>query len=78
MQRRAKKAIDALPPMMRRRVLLAIEQLAGEPRPSGVRKLEGSDEYCIRAGDYRVIYEIEDAVLVVVVVRVDYRRDVYR
>lgn len=78
MQRRAKKAIDALPPMMRRRVLLAIEQLAGEPRPSGVRKLEGSDEYRIRVRDYRVIYEIEDAVLVVVVVRVDHRRDVYR
>lgn len=75
---RAKEAIDALPPILRRRVLLAIEQLAGEPRPSGVRKLEGRDEYRIRVGDYRVMYEIEDAVLIVVVLRVAHRRGAYR
>ena len=51
--------------------------LAGDPRPNGCRKLSGSEEYRIRVGDYRVLYEIEDAVLRILVVRVGHRRDVY-
>ncbi len=75
---RAEKDLDALPQRTYRRVYAAIVALAIEPRPMGVKKLTGSARYRIRVGDYRVIYEIEDAVLVVQVVRVDHRRNVYR
>ena len=61
-----------------RRVQAAIELLAGEPRPSGARKLVGGDgEWRIRAGDYRIVYEIHDNVLLVLVVAVGHRRDIY-
>ena len=61
----------------RRRIDAAIAALAGDARPHGCRKLSGSEEYRIRVGDYRVLYEIEDAVLRVLVVKVGHRRDVY-
>ena len=61
-----------------RRVQAAIELLAGEPRPSGARKLVGGDgEWRVRAGDYRIVYEIHDNVLLVLVVAVGHRRDIY-
>ncbi len=61
------------------RIWRAIEGLETNPRPSGVTKLSGGgDLYRVRVGDYRVIYEIQDAMLVVVVVKVGNRRDVYR
>jgi mRNA interferase RelE/StbE len=62
----------------RRRIDAAILALAGDPRPHGCRKLSGSEAYRVRAGDYRILYEIEDAVLRVLVVKVGHRRDVYR
>lgn len=61
------------------KILAAVDGLQLDPRPSGCKKLIGSDfTYRIRIGDYRVVYEIEDDVLVVLVVRVRHRRDVYR
>ncbi len=61
------------------RIAKKIDLLADNPRPAGVRKLEGRSElYRIRVGDYRFIYEIHDEMLVVVVIRVAHRRDVYR
>jgi mRNA interferase RelE/StbE len=49
------------------------------PRPPGVVKMHGSEGYYrLRVGDYRVVYAIEDAVLLVLVVRIGHRRDVYR
>jgi mRNA interferase RelE/StbE len=61
------------------KVLAAIEALADDPRPVGCKKLVGSDHtYRIRIGDYRVVYEIQGGELVVFVVRVRHRRDVYR
>jgi mRNA interferase RelE/StbE len=61
------------------RILAAIEALAGNPRPLGCKKLVGAEHtYRIRVGDYRVIYDIHDGELVVFVVRVRHRRDVYR
>ena len=57
----------------------AIECLSTDPRPHGVKKLAGADKtYRIRVEDYRIIYEIEDQVLVVLVIRVAHRKDVYR
>lgn len=62
-----------------RRVQAAIELLADEPRPSGAKKLVGgAGEWRVRTGDYRIVYEIRDQVLLVLVVAVGHRREIYR
>ena len=60
------------------RILACIADLADHPRPPDARKLSAQERYRIRQGDYRILYEIEDAQLVVVVVKVGHRRAVYR
>jgi len=62
----------------RQRIVAAILSLADDPRPSGCRKLSGRDKYRIRCGDYRVVYSVQDVILVVTIVRVGHRSDVYR
>ena len=74
----AVKELEALPRKDRQRVVSRIQGLARTPRPAGCEKLSGSDRYRVRQGDYRIIYSIEDVELVVLVVRVGHRRDVYR
>lgn len=70
--------ITALPERLKDRIVDAIEALELNPRPSGCKKLKASPYYRIRVGDYRVIYSIEDAVLLVVIVEVPNRKDAYR
>ena len=61
-----------------RRVQAAIELLAAEPRPNGAKKLVGGDgEWRVRTGDYRIVYEIHDNVLLVLVIAVGHRREIY-
>ena len=60
------------------RILKCIENLQMEPRPPGVEKLSGQEKYRIRQGVYRILYEIRNNELIVVVVKVGHRRDVYR
>ena len=60
------------------RILAAIGSLADDPRPTGSKKLKGEELYRLRAGVYRVVYEIFDDHLVATVVRVGHRKDVYR
>lgn len=63
----------------RQRVVATILALAHEPRPVGCEKLAGeSDRYRVRVGRYRVVYSIADDELLVVIVRVAHRKDVYR
>lgn len=62
----------------RQRVVARIAALADDPRPSGCTKLSGQDAYRIRQSDYRIVYTVNDDVLVVQVVKVGHRRDVYR
>ena len=62
----------------RRRVVDKIRSLADEPRPAGCRKLSGAERYRLRVGRYRILYAIEDDRLVVTVVKVGDRKDVYR
>jgi mRNA interferase RelE/StbE len=62
----------------RQRIAAAILRLADDPRPSGCRKLSGRDKYRIRCGDYRVVYSVQNVILVVATVRVGYRGDVHR
>ena len=74
----AKRGLAALDGSVRRRVAARIDSLCEEPRPSGCKKLTGSEYWRIRIGDYRVIYSIEDDKLIVLVVGVGHRREVYR
>jgi mRNA interferase RelE/StbE len=63
----------------RQRIVAGIRSLADDPRPPGCEKLAGQDDrYRIRVGRYRVIYAVEDSQLLVFVVRVGHRKDVYR
>jgi mRNA interferase RelE/StbE len=75
----ADRAIDALDPPVRARVLAAIGDLAAHPRKAAnVKTMRGSSRYRLRVGDWRVIYTLHDDVLVVLVVRVAHRREAYR
>jgi mRNA interferase RelE/StbE len=76
----AAKEIEAVDPKKdRQRIVAAIRSLADNPRPPGCEKLAGEgDRYRIRVGRYRVIYSVGDEELLVVVVRVGHRKDVYR
>ncbi len=70
---------DKLPLEVQRRLSKRIEALAEEPRPPGVEKLSGTtDLWRLRMGTYRVIYQIDDGVLRVLLVKVGHRREVYR
>jgi len=77
-RRSAGKDIEALPTADRRRVVARIQALATDPRPVGCEKLSGEEKYRLRQGDYRILYEITDRELIVTVVKVGNRRDVYR
>jgi len=76
--RRAQKELADLPPRYYASVKEGILSLGADPRPSQSRKLVGRDSWRLRVGDYRIIYEIEDAQQSVVVLHVGHRRDVYR
>ena len=73
-----RKDLDPIPKRDVQRIIGAIKALAGDPRPPQARKLSGADKYRLRCGVYRVLYEIQDDVLVVCVVKVGHRKDVYR
>jgi mRNA interferase RelE/StbE len=73
----AVRALRKLDPPVARRVHAAIALLAEDPRPPASRPLRGRPAWRVRVGDYRVIYTIEDDVLLVVVVTLGHRRDVY-
>jgi mRNA interferase RelE/StbE len=75
----AVKEIEAIPLKKdRRRIVERISKLAENPRPPGCEKLSGQDKYRIRQGRYRILYSIKDQDLVVYVVKVAHRKDVYR
>jgi len=77
--RAAERDLKKLSGRMHDRVISAIQDLGKNPRPSGCRKLTGADnDWRIRVGDYRVVYEITDAIRVVRINRVRHRREVYR
>lgn len=74
----ALRQLRKLDPPARRRVQAAIELLADQPRPSGATKLVGGEgEWRVRTGDYRIVYQVHDNVLVVLVVAIGHRREIY-
>ncbi len=72
------KDLRPLPKQDVKRILRRIRSLADDPRPVCCEKLSGHERYRVRQGVYRIIYEIEDARLVVLVVKVAHRREAYR
>jgi mRNA interferase RelE/StbE len=63
---------------LRDRITAAIDALAVDPRPAGVVRLAGRDDYRIRVSDYRIAYAVDDAERIVIVARIAHRREVYR
>jgi mRNA interferase RelE/StbE len=77
--RRASKSLAGLERREQQRIRAAIELLAENPRPPACVVMSGEqDVYRVRVGDYRIVYEVIDAMLVIHVVRVGHRRQVYR
>lgn len=75
----AARSFRKLQPETRRRLSRKIDSLALDPRPDGVKKLHGEENvYRVRDGDFRIIYQIEDRKLLILVLSVGNRRDVYR
>ncbi|MEN6623782.1 MAG: type II toxin-antitoxin system RelE/ParE family toxin [Smithella sp.] len=74
----ASKKLNSFDKEMHRRILKAIIALAENPRPSGCAVLTVEKRYRIRVGDFRIVYEIHDSRLLVLVVRIGHRRSVYR
>lgn len=75
----ADRQFRKLPAQLRARLKPHIDALAQNPRPSGIKKLGGENNvYRLRVGDYRILYEVRDEVLLVLVVKVGHRREIYR
>ena len=73
----AARALRKLDPQVRQRIQGAIALLAQDPRPPGARALQGRPGLRVRVGDYRISYTVDNDVVLVVVVRLGHRRDVY-
>ena len=75
----AVKELEAIPLKKdRQRIALKIKSLGDNPRPAGCRKLSGHDRFRLRQGQYRILYGINDNMLIVYVVKIGHRKDVYR
>lgn len=74
----AADALAKIPQPQRARIARKIDQLAANPRPRAAVKLEGAAFYRIRSGDYRIVYQVFDDRLMVLIVRIGSRGDVYR
>ncbi len=80
LRRSALKELQSLPKTAVQKVSGAIDKLAENPRPDGVKKLKGSEEdlYRIRVGDFRIVYSIEDEIKIVDIRKIGHRKDIYR
>jgi mRNA interferase RelE/StbE len=76
----AYKELEQLSKSIVRKIAVAIDELANNPRPVGVKKLKDSSEdlYRIRVGDYRIIYTINDGIRIVNILRIGHRKDIYK
>jgi len=73
----AAREIEAIPKKERLRIIRRIQDLSDDSRPPGCEKLSGQDKYRVRQGQYRIIYSVSEDELIVCVVKVGHRRDVY-
>ena len=77
-KRSAVKDLDAISKKDLQRIINRIDLLKKDPRPTGCEKLSGQERYRVRQGNSRIVYSIQDDVLIVWVVKIGHRRDVYR
>ena len=75
LRKSVRKDLEPIPKRDVQRIIADIAELAINPRPPQSRKLSGAEKYRLRCGAYRVLYEIQDAVLIVCVVKVGHRRE---
>ena len=76
--KRAQKELAKIPQQEQYKIREAINNLAANPRPSGCKKLKGRPAWRIRVGVYRVIYEISDRKLIITVINIGHRKDIYQ
>jgi len=74
----AAKELKRLPKTDLQKVIKKIQSLSSDPRPVGCEKLSGEEKYRIRQGNYRVVYSIEDDKLIIFIVKIGHRRDIYK
>ncbi len=75
----ARRQVKKLGKSLQRRIIKTVEALGENPRPAGAKKISATRNlYRVREGDYRIIYEIKDEALLVLVVKIGHRREVYR
>ena len=77
-ERRAQRSLSRIDAANCDRISDAIRRLVNDPRPHGVKKLSGRNAWRIRVGNYRVLYEIHDERLLILVVDIGHRREIYR
>ena len=77
-EKSAQNPLSKIPSSHQDRIINGISKLSAQPRPAGVKKLSGREAWRIRIGSYRVIYEINDDKLTVLVVTLGHRKDIYR
>ena len=78
-KRSAAKELEAVADRSDRRLIVGrMRSLADDPRPRGCEKLSGLEQYRVRQGSYRIIYHVDDQKMVLTVVKIGHRRDVYR
>jgi mRNA interferase RelE/StbE len=73
----AERQLKALPTSLQKRLVQRLLTLETEPRPSGIKKLD-AEIYRLRVGDYRLIYQVQDQALLILVLKVGHRKDIYR
>ncbi|MDD4872528.1 MAG: type II toxin-antitoxin system RelE/ParE family toxin [Kiritimatiellae bacterium] len=78
LKKSVQKDFDPIPKKDLQRIILATKSLADDPRPPQSKKLSGYEQYRLRQGNYRILYEIKDDLLIVFVVGVGHRKDIYR
>lgn len=76
--KKAQKQLDKLTNNIASPIIEAISSLENQPRPKGCIKLKGRDSYRIRVGNYRIIYEIQDQELIIDVIALGHRKDIYK
>ncbi len=76
--RTAQRQLDNLPDSDAEKLIVSIQGLARNPRPSGYKKLKGRDGYRIRKGNYRIIYQIFDSILIIDVIAIGHRKNIYK
>lgn len=74
----AAKELEDIPKKDLRKIIKPIQSLAQNPRHQGVQKLSAKEQYRVRQGDYRIVYSIDDKKLIIDIVKIGHRREIYR